>query len=184
MRSDPLVRGYGAPHQATTGADVTSERARRCCELRWQVDAGLLSFTPQGNQQGNQQQPTQCPGGISGNFTAQQGLFGDFETKIRGLSVQAGLNFVSYNTPLYGQPYLSQGFNLSIGAGAVRVGFSYQATSTNGGLSFQPSATNFSFWDVTPSQSGLDYDLSLGVGSGFSINLHATPAGTCPAPGK
>jgi RHS repeat-associated protein len=138
---------------------------------------------PQGNQP-TPPPPTQCPGGISGNFTAQQGIFGNFDTKIRGLSAQIGVNLISYNTPLNGQPYLSHGFNLSIGAGAVRVGFSYQATSTNGGLSFQPSDTNFNFWDVSASQSGLDYDLSLGVFSGFSINVKATPAGTCPVPGK
>jgi hypothetical protein len=69
-------------------------------------------LTPQGNPKNTLQQL--CPGGTSFNFTAQQGLFANFDTKIGGISANVGVNLVSYNTPLNGAPYLSQGFNLSL----------------------------------------------------------------------
>jgi hypothetical protein len=62
------------------------------------------------------------------------------------------------------------------------VRFSYQQTSYNGGLSFQPSDSNF--WDFSPSDTGVDWEFSPPqVGSGFTVKVNNAdqriPASTC-----
>ena len=106
-------------------------------------------------------------------FTAQQGTFAKLGGELAGLSTDLSINLGSYNTPTNGSPYLSLGVGLSVGIGPVKIGFSYQQTSNNGGLSFVPSPTNFAFMQFNASNEEFSAELAPPqMFSGFTITAN------------
>lgn len=114
-------------------------------------------------------------------ITAQQGTFAKFGSDLFGwLSSDVSIDLGSYNTPSSGSPYWSHGVGLSVGVGgAFKVGFSYQQTSSDGGLSFVSSPTNFNFMSLNASNEGLSVELAPPQAfSGFTVTGNMAQAPT------
>jgi hypothetical protein len=128
--------------------------------------------------------PNPCPSAPSVVFTTQQGVYAKSSADLSGwLAVEGNVNFGSYNTPTNGSPYLSHGVGLAVQVGPVQVGFNWQQTSNDGGLSFQSSPTNFNFWNLNASSEGLTLEFSPPQAfSGFTIV--ANVAQVCTGPSK
>jgi hypothetical protein len=130
----------------------------------------------------SQNPPNPCPSS-SVVFTAQQGAYAKLGTETPLGGIEATVNLFSYNTPTNGPPYLSHGIGLSYSVGPIQIGFNYQQVSYNGGLSFQPSPTNFNLWNLNASSEGLTVEFSPPqAGSGFTATYNLAPV--CTATGK
>jgi len=89
-------------------------------------------------------------------LTAQQGIYGAVGGKVSKLfGFEVEINLASYNTPSGGLVYLSHGLSLVLSVGRLRVGGSYEARSYNGGLSFDPSPSNFILGSLESSAEGI-----------------------------
>lgn len=80
------------------------------------------------------------------------------------------INLFSYNTPTMGNPYWARGAEASVQIGRVRVGFSWEQQSHDGGFSFHSLPTNFMLGDLRGSSDGLQFAVSPPqAGAGFSV---------------
>jgi hypothetical protein len=127
--------------------------------------------------------PTPCPNGTLNSpappvvFKAQQGTFAKLGGDFFGLTADVSIDLGSYNTPTNGSPYWSHGVGLSVGVGLFKIGFDYQQTSNNGGLSFVSSPTNFNFARVNATSDDLSLEFSPPQAfSGFTVTVNLAQA--------
>jgi hypothetical protein len=134
----------------------------------------LVSFCTKQAQSPKPQNPCPSSTATSVVFTAQQGAYGTVSGKLsKWLSADATINLFSYNTPTNGSAYISHGVDLTAKVGPVSVGFSWEQTSYDGGLSFQSSPDNFNFYNLQASSDGIAYEFAPPqIGSGFKVTVN------------
>ena len=120
---------------------------------------------PQGNQQ-QPKQPKSCT--AAPDVTGKIGIFGDL-----GIGkLQASLNLLSFNFPLEGGNYLSQGAGVGLKGTrvfGVPLSIGFDRSSFNGGLSFQTTSWQASSESMSVStDEGISFEIGLGVG--FSLS--------------
>lgn len=175
----------GVGHEDSNGlwtADVAGTTSSTSVTMTCDSDAWLQPPLQTGGF-GQEPQKEPCDSGPKTIFAAQQGVFAKSDIDWRGLSFNGDLDLGSYNTPTSGSPYWSKGIGLGISFGSLKIGFSYQAKSYNGGLSFEPAPLTVSFlthkWggDMNASDEGIDYEFALPQAfSGFTVSHNVVKA--------
>jgi RHS repeat-associated protein len=132
-----------------------------------------------------------CNAGVAPtlDFTSQLGLYGSagLGGTLLGLKLhgEAELNALSYNTPLNGDPYWNNSASLSVQIHKLRLGFSFERRSYDGGFSFQAESGNFFLFDLAASTEGASIEFSPPQAlAGFSVSIGNAaallPSGSTP----
>jgi hypothetical protein len=107
-------------------------------------------------------------------FTSHIGEYARFGAGGRPLGLklraEAEINLFTYNTPLEGEPYWDQGFELSLQVHKVRVGFDWGREGRFSPSHAKPS--NFFLWDFKASTEGVGFEIKPPqMGAGFTLGI-------------